>query len=172
MSLGSNGMNIVTPRLRLRPLSLDDKHWILTLTRDPLWLKFIGCKSIFTLQDACDYIARTNAQRDEWGYGLCAVECQSTGNPLGVCGLFNRFSFRCPDLGFALLPEGRGKGVANEACQGVMAWAKQQGFDFLTAMTHPHNVASQQLLVGLGFHKHGFYADKGFDVQHLYWLKF
>ena len=93
LSLGSNGMNIVTPRLRLRPLSLDDKHWILTLNRDPLWLKFIGCKSIFTLQDACDYIARTNAQRDEWGYGLCAVECQSTGNPLGVCGLFNRFSF-------------------------------------------------------------------------------
>lgn len=46
--------------------------------------------------------------------------------------------------------------MANEACQGVMAWAKQQGFDFLTAMTHPHNVASQQLLVGLGFHKHGF----------------
>ncbi|NDV91515.1 GNAT family N-acetyltransferase [Alteromonas sp. 345S023] len=163
-------MHIQTQRLTLRPLSLDDRQWILTLNRDPLWLKYIGCKNIFTLDDACDYIVQTHAQQQEWGYGLQAIECNKTHQPLGVCGLFNRFAFRYPDLGFALLPEGRGAGICKEACEGVIKWATEQGYEFLTAMTHPENSASQHVLERLGFKPRGYYYDKAFPGQTLFWL--
>lgn len=163
-------MNIQTTRLQLRPLDFNDSGWVLALNRDPMWLKYIGCKGILTLDDARDYIAQTHAQQQEWGYGLLAIECKKTQQPLGVCGLFNRFAFSCPDLGFALLPEGRGKGVCLEACSGVVGWAKRQGFEFLTAMTHPENKASQHVLQRLGFNRRGHYYDKAFPGQTLFWL--
>ena len=87
-----------TDRITLRPLTFDDQHWVLALQQDALWLKYIGSKNVNSLDDACDYIGKTNAQREEWGYGLLAVEDNDARRPLGVCGLFNRFSFECPDL--------------------------------------------------------------------------
>ncbi|BFT29131.1 GNAT family N-acetyltransferase [Alteromonas sp. D210916BOD_24] len=161
---------IVTQRLTLRPLNFDDKHWVLALQKDELWLKFIGSRNVDSLDDACDYIARTNAQREEWGYGLLAVEDKQSGAPVGVCGLFNRFAFECPDLGFAMLPEARGKGLCFEACEGVICWARSQGYGFLTAMTHPENRASQRLLSKLGYKTQGSYFDKGITEQKLFWL--
>ncbi|GFD67568.1 GNAT family N-acetyltransferase [Alteromonas sp. KUL106] len=160
-----------TDRITLRPLTFDDQHWILALQQDALWLKYIGSKNVNTLEDACDYIAKTNAQRKEWRYGLLAVELSETGQPLGVCGLFNRFSFECPDLGFAMLPHARRSGLCFEACQCVINWSASQGYRFLTAMTHPENTASQNLLLRLGFKKQGLYFDKAFPGQHLFRLE-
>lgn len=157
-------------RVRLRPLSYQDQEWVLALQQDPQWVKFIGSRAVNTREDACDYIARTNAQREEWGYGLLAIEDIKTDLPLGVCGLFNRFAFTCPDLGFALLPEARGRGICQEACELVIQWARSQGYSFLTGMTHPDNTRSQALLTKLGYEKQGWYFDKSYPVQALYWL--
>lgn len=159
-----------TQRLIMRPLALADKHWVLSLQQDAQWKKFIGSRGVNNVDDACDYIESTNAQRKEWGYGLLALEDKQTGLPLGVCGLFNRFAFTCPDLGFAMLPQARGKGLCVEACNAVIDWSKSQGYSFLTAMTHPDNVASQRVLEKVGFKRHGIYFDKTFPAQTLYWL--
>ncbi len=169
--MNTNTSFLTNDRITLRPLTYDDKHWILALQQDALWLKYIGSKNVNNVDDACDYIGKTNAQREEWGYGLLAVELSETKQPLGVCGLFNRFAFECPDLGFAMLPEARRNGVCFEACQCVIAWSASQGYRFLTAMTHPENMASQKLLMRLGFEKQGLYFDKAFPGQHLYRLE-
>ncbi|MCB4437777.1 GNAT family N-acetyltransferase [Alteromonas sp. McT4-15] len=165
-----NSEMLYSERLRLRLLDFEDKHWILRLQQDDLWLKFIGSRGVNSVDDACDYIERTNAQRAEWGYGLWAVEDKVSHQPIGVCGLFNRFAFSCPDLGFAMLPEARGKGLCREACTRVIQWAHEKGYHFLTAMTHPDNSASQRVLERVGFAKHGAYFDKTFSKQTLYWL--
>ncbi|MBT3135511.1 GNAT family N-acetyltransferase [Alteromonas sp. ALT199] len=162
---------LTSDNITLRPLTFDDQRWILTLQQDELWLKFIGSKNVNTLDDACDYIGKTNAQREEWGYGLLAVELNDTKQPLGVCGLFNRFAFECPDLGFAMLPEARGSGLCHEACRKVIAWSASKGYGFLTAMTHPDNKASQKLLQRLGFNKQGLYFDRTFPKQLLFRLE-
>lgn len=162
--------HLKSERLFLRPLTFADKHWVLALQKEEMWLKFIGSRNVNSLDDACDYIARTNAQREEWGYGLLAVEDKHNNIPLGVCGLFNRFAFECPDLGFAMLPQARGQGLCYEACNAVIGWARENGYAFLTAMTHPENKKSQQLLLRLGFEDHGFYFDKSFEQQRLFWL--
>lgn len=162
--------NLYSERLCLRLLHVEDKHWVLRLQQDPLWIKFIGSRGVNSLDDANDYIERTNAQRAEWGYGLWAVVDKNSQQPFGVCGLFNRFAFTCPDLGFAILPEARGQGVCIEACNRVIAWAQDENYRFLTAMTHPENKASQHVLTRVGFKKHGAYFDKSFPKQDLFWL--
>ncbi len=163
--------NFTTHRITLRPLTIADQNWVLALQQDALWLKYIGSRNVNNLDDACDYIGKTNAQREEWGYGLLAVELTETKKPLGVCGLFNRFAFAFPDLGFAMLPEARRSGLCLEACQCVIDWSVSQGYRFLTAMTHPENTASQNLLLRLGFKKQGLYFDKGIPGQYLYRLE-
>jgi len=163
-------MTLSSPRLILSPLTYEDREWVLALNQDPLWLRFIGSRGVLNIDDADDYIYRTNAQLSEWGYGLLAIRCKQTNTAFGMCGLINRFSFCCPDLGFALLPSARGQGIGLEAGDTVIKWAQSQGeFHFLTAMTHPQNTRSQQLLNRLGFIKQGYYFDKGLPKQILFW---
>lgn len=163
-------MKLYSPRLTLCPLTYDDRAWVLALNQDPLWLRFIGSRGVNNLDDAGEYIYRVNAQIDEWGYGLLALKCRHTNAAYGLCGLVNRFAFSCPDMGFALLPSARGQGIGLEAGKAVIAWAQSQSkFSFLTAMTHPENIRSQQLLSKLGFNQHGYYFDKGMPKQRLFW---
>lgn len=149
-------MHFSTRRLTLCALASDDAPWLLTLNQDPLWLRFIGNRGVHAISDAHQYIARTKAHLDEWNYGLLAVKDAHSNTPLGLCGLINRFLFTCPDLGFALLPEARGRGIAREACNTVIEWARDElKFNYLTAMTHPENLKSQQVLASLMFEKRG-----------------
>ncbi len=164
-------MQFSTSRLTVCALTSDDAPWLLTLNQDPLWLRFIGNRGVHSLADAHQYIARTAAHFDEWNYGLLAVKDTQSKAPLGLCGLINRFLFTCPDLGFALLPEARGRGVAKEASSAVIHWAKDElKFDYLTAMTHPENLKSQQVLTSLAFEKRGKLCIDQEGVQSFYRL--
>lgn len=163
-------MDILTPRLSLTPLQFEDHEWVLAINQDPLWLQFIGDRGVSNADQAKEYIYRINAQLSEWGYGLLAVRCRKTRQALGLCGLINRFAFTCPDLGFALLPHARNQGIGYEAANGVLEWAKvSRQFAFITAMTHPDNHRSGQVLEQLGFTSQGTFFDKGLPGQRLYW---
>jgi len=161
---------LLTQRLQLSPLTHADKLWIVTLHQDPVWMRFIGNRGVSNVNDATDYIDRINAQLDEWGYGLLAIRNKETQAPYGLCGLINRFTFTCPDLGFALLPSARQQGIGFEAAKAVIDWVElEKKYHFLTASTHPENTRSQQLLGQLGFQKQGYFCQKGLPTQKLYW---
>lgn len=164
-------MLLLTERLALTPLTHADKRWVVEMHQDPLWKQFIGNRGVTNVDDAIDYIDRVNAQLAEWGYGLLAVRNRKTNVPYGVCGLINRFTFRCPDLGFALLPSARKQGIAFEASKAVVDWVDMdEKMDFITASTHVENNRSQHLLKQLGFQKRGpYFIDKSSPVQTLFW---
>lgn len=149
-------MKIETPRLNLRQANNNDCNWIFALNHDPLWLRFIGNRGVHSITDAKRYIQSTHEHIEEHGYGLLAVECRLTQRPFGLCGLINRPLFSVPDLGFALLPEARGRGIGKEAASGVIEFAANTlNVSHLTAMTHVDNADSKTLLTRLGFHKQG-----------------
>ena len=164
-------MNITTSRLLLRLPEQDDRNWIFALNHDPLWLRFIGNRGVHTLKDARVYIDNVHKHFDSNGYGLFVIEDRLTGEALGMCGLINRGIFSSPDLGFALLSEAHGKGVALEACQAVVEYARDElGCDYLTAMTHLENVCSQALLNKLGFERRGRLFMQNVVPQAFFWL--
>jgi RimJ/RimL family protein N-acetyltransferase len=85
------------------------------------------------------------------GFGLYLVELRDGGVPIGICGLIKRESLPDVDIGFAYLPEFRGKGYAHEAALAVMAHARRDhSIRRLVAITAPKNERSIRLLARLG----------------------
>ena len=145
-----------TARLTLNALTLDDAGFILRLLNDPDWLAFIGDKAVRTPDDARHYLrAGPLAMYAQHGHGLYRVSRAGTGGApdetVGLCGLVRRDGLPDADLGFAFLPEGRGRGYALEAAQAVLAHGfNDLGLPRILAITLPHNLRSCHLLERLG----------------------
>lgn len=160
---------IDTPRLVLRPLVFDDASWVYELNHDPLWERFIGNRGVASLADADDYIARSQQQMQEWGFSLLAITETHTGRPQGLCGLIRRPYFEPPELGFALLPEGRGKGFALEAAHYTLDFAMHSlALSQVLASVHPQNNRSVRLLEKAGFSRLGHLYVSALPAQLLY----
>lgn len=142
-----------TPRLLLRPLTLHDASFLLDLMNQPSYHRFIGDRGIRDVAHAMDYIqSRFIESYEHNGYGLYAVVVVGTATLAGICGLVKRETLPQPDLGFAFLPAYWSQGLAREAAQAIMNFARNQvGLSELLAVTHPENAASIRLLEKLGF---------------------
>ena len=139
-----------TPRLRLRPFTLDDAAFIVGLVNDPDWLRYIGDKGVRTVDDARRYLREGPlASYARHGFGLLAVEVD--GEPIGMCGLLKRDALPDPDLGFAYLPRARGRGYALEAARAVLDAAREAGHQRVLAVVTPGNARSIAVLEKAGF---------------------
>lgn len=162
-------MMIQSGHIRLRRLHQDDAQWVLRLNNDALWQRFIGDRGVTDLASAKEYIMACNKSWETNGFGLLAVEDTEHDQPFGMCGFVTRDSFDWPDLGFALLPEARGKGIIKNAVKTLCGWASETHLsDRITAYTHVENKASQRILVSAGFRKVGV-SCTGDSEQYLYW---
>lgn len=141
-----------TERLVLRRLTVEDSEFIVEILNDPLWLRFIGDKSVRTLDDAREYILKNLvAMYERLGFGLYLVELKGKSVSIGICGLIKRDSLEDVDIGFAFLPKFRGKGYAYEsACAVIMYGRRTFGLTRIVAITTPDNNASVKLLKKLG----------------------
>ncbi|HWZ86864.1 MAG TPA: GNAT family N-acetyltransferase [Thermoanaerobaculia bacterium] len=144
---------IGSERLVLRRLRVEDAPFILELLNDPDWLRFIGDKGVKTLEDAQRYVLSGPIESyARHGFGLFAVERKPGGAPIGLCGLLKRDVLDDVDVGYAFLPEFRGRGYAREAAVATLRLAKETiGLDRVAAITNPDNARSIRILEGLGF---------------------
>lgn len=79
-------------------------------------------------------------------------EVNVEGIPIGICGLIKRDFLEDVDIGFAFLPQFRGKGYAYESASAVMAYGKSAfSLNRLVAIISPDNYDSTKLLEKLGF---------------------
>ncbi|GJD22752.1 acetyltransferase, putative [Rivularia sp. IAM M-261] len=143
---------IETERLALRKLSIEDSPFILELLNDLLWLRFIGDKGVRTLDDARSYIVNGPlSMYERLGFGLFLTELKDNHTPIGLCGLLKRDYLEDVDIGFAFLPQFRGKSYAYEAALAVMEYGRTVlGQKRIMAITSTDNDASTKLLNKLG----------------------
>ncbi|GGC71646.1 GNAT family N-acetyltransferase [Undibacterium terreum] len=142
-----------TERLRLRTISVDDAAFYLELTNDPAWIKNIGDKGLRTVDEARESLLNGPIEMQQrLGFSLYAVERKEDHTALGLCGLIKRDSLEDVDMGYAFLPQFRGKGYAREAAAGVLKYGKDNlNLKRLAAITSPENSDSYLLLEELGF---------------------
>ncbi|MEL7298474.1 MAG: GNAT family N-acetyltransferase [Pseudomonadota bacterium] len=142
-----------TTRLTLRHVRLGDAAFIVTLVNDSDWLRFIGDKSVSSIEDAERYLETGPlAMYAQHGFGLFAVALRDTDAPIGLCGLLQRDGLEHPDLGFAFLPEYRRHGFATEAAKATLIYAQLvHGLTHVDAITLPENKKSIALLRRLKF---------------------
>jgi RimJ/RimL family protein N-acetyltransferase len=129
---------------------------MLGLLTSPGWLANIGDRGVTTMEQAAAYI-RNGAVVSvaKHGFASFLVSLRSDGTRVGVCGLLQRDTLRCPDLGYALLPQFERQGYAREASAGVLAWAQARGIHEVCAIVSPGNARSCHLLRCLGFREDG-----------------
>lgn len=148
---------VETEHLILRKLTLDDAAFILHLVNTPSWIQYIGDRGVRNLEDARTYVKNGPLKSYELnGFGLYLIVMKTAGTPIGMCGLIKRPSLKDVDIGFALLPEYMGRGLAFEAANAMMEYAKNTiQLSRIVAITDPENERSQKLLlkIGLQFEK-------------------
>jgi RimJ/RimL family protein N-acetyltransferase len=131
-----------TERLLLRRVALDDAGFMLSIWNDPAFIRHVGDRGI-----------RSSALKlyEEFGYGPYCMSLKEDGTLVGICGLFRRDNLDDPDIGFGVLPDYCGKGLAGEAAQAVLMHARDDlGIEYLTAIVSPENSVSIGLIEKLG----------------------
>src|SRR6185369_11244786 len=120
-------MSLATDRLLVRPITIDDASFILTLLNEPSFLRYIGDKQVRTVEDARQYILNGPvASYEQHGFGLCLMELKELHTPVGMCGILKRDGLPDPDIGFALIPDFWNKGLAFEAATAVLKDARER----------------------------------------------
>ena len=85
------------------------------------------------------------------GYGPFGVEDRKSGAYLGEVGVFQAEGYPAPELGWFVLPEAEGRGIASEAARAVMDWLRRSlGWDEIISIIDPANVRSIALGLRLG----------------------
>jgi RimJ/RimL family protein N-acetyltransferase len=144
---------IETQRLRLRRLTLSDADaaFMIRLVNDPGWLAHIGERNVRDMEQSRAYIRKTLDMYERFGFGSWLAELRDTGEPIGTCGLVKRDSVEDVEIGYALLPQFRGQGLALEGAQAVLHYARDVlGLERIAAIDTPANRDSIRLLVNIG----------------------
>ncbi len=125
---------------------------MLAIWNDPAFISNVGDRGIRTIEQAeAALIDGAFKLYTLHGYGPYRVVRKADGALAGICGLFRRDNLKHPDIGFALLPEFCGYGLAAEAARAVVAHARDDlGIEYLTAIVSPGNIASIGLIEKLG----------------------
>lgn len=141
-----------TNRLILRHLEERDATFMFRLFTDPSWIEFIGDRHIHSVKDALTHMKqRYISAYGPDGYGLFLVERKADNISVGVCGLLKRQNHQLVDIGFAFLPEYRGKGYAEEAAIATLNYGFEVlHLDEIAGITVPENKRSISLLQKLG----------------------
>lgn len=141
-----------TRRLTLRRLNFEDAPFVVRLLNEPSFLHNIGDRGVRNVDDARGYLQEGPMYMyQRHGFGLWHVSRSSDGATVGMCGLLKRDGLPDPDLGYALLPEFRGRGYALEAAAAALRLGTARyGMTRIVAVVSPGNSPSIRVLEKLG----------------------
>ena len=143
-----------TDRLILRAYGDEDREAFAALNGDPRLGSWLGGVSDRAQSDAT--MDRINAHIAEHGFGLWGAERKADGRLIGFVGLSTVQAGALPvgpviEMGWRLIPETWGQGLASEGAAAALAW----GFANLdvaeiVAFTAQTNLASQGVMRKIG----------------------
>ncbi|MEO0628521.1 MAG: GNAT family N-acetyltransferase [Bacteroidota bacterium] len=171
----------------MRPFQISDAAEMLSLNADPEVMRFVPDKPFEDLLEAKRFLQHYDAWKH--GFGRWAVIRREDGAWLGWCGLRKSPRTGLVDLGFRFHRKYWGNGYATEAGRASLKWgfgepglpcllvqgsqvqieSSRRSSDIksvglhqsgVIARTMPANLASQQVLIKLGFEMIGEFEDQ------------
>ena len=141
---------IITERLSLNLLTIDDCDFVKRLVNTEGWIAFIGDRYVHTNDDAIAYVTKILNTENLFYW---VVRTRDNNTPVGIISFMKRNYLENFDIGFAFLPEYNGNGYAYEAAKEVLSMvSKTPGYYPVVATTVPQNAKSIKLLTKLGLH--------------------
>lgn len=145
---------IETPRLRLRPFTVDDAAAAHAWFGDPRVMKYTPSGVDRSVPDTRQRLTAYVAHQATHGFSKWLIADRASDTPLGDAGLLQLPELGWIDLGFRLIPSCWGRGLATEAAQAwVTAAFGTLRIARLGAFAHPDNAASLRVLDKLGFRR-------------------
>ncbi len=146
-------MKLENDRLIIKDVEPEEASFYFELFNDPDWLKYINDKGLKTVEATKKYlidILEKNAKLN--GLGFFTIFSKELNEPVGMSSALQREKLDFIDVGYALLPKGRGKGYAGEATLLMMDYIKDTfKQEKVYAFTLPENEKSKRLLERLGY---------------------
>ena len=142
--------SIITDRLSISFLTINDHSFIVELLNSKGWIEFIGDKNINSKNAAILYIKKILGTQ---GCNYWVVRLKDNNTPIGIISFMKRDYLKHPDIGFAFLPQFMGNGYAYEGAKDVLQrLSKNPDNKIILATTVPQNIRSAKLLKKLGLH--------------------
>jgi RimJ/RimL family protein N-acetyltransferase len=139
---------VETERLLLSPVTLADIDEFVRLHEDPEVARFMGSPDRDWLVQWAEGSTR---EWEELGYGRMTIRDRESGAFLGRTGLKRWPQFEETEVGWALRPEARGRGIATEGAAATLGWAAERfHLPYITAMIQSTNTASIAVSERLG----------------------
>ncbi len=140
---------IQTPRLTLRPFSLDDVEPRLAYCADEEWAKYFPIVQPYTRADAEEFIARR--QLDVWGQDPAWWAADMDGTLVGHVGLWPDPPNLQAEVGYAIARTHWGRGIGTEAASAVVnAVFNSTDAERVSARADVRNGASRRVLEKVG----------------------
>lgn len=143
--------SIDTARLRLRPIELSDAAALHAALSDPVTMHWWSSAPRTSLAETEAYV-RVNVKEKTWR--CWAITERGDDRALGWVNLSERRA-AVFEIGYILVPQARGRGIAAEAVSGVMGRTFEEGARRIFADVDPENAGSVGLLERLGFRLEG-----------------
>ena len=134
-----------TPRLRLRPLTLDDLDALYKLYRDPAVRRYFPEGTLTYAETREELAWFIDVYYAQYGYGLWATHYKPTGEFIGRCGLipWTIEGKKEVEVAYLLAQPYWGMGLATEVAGAILAYAFEQlRLPRVICMVDPENIAS------------------------------
>lgn len=162
-------MLLETKRLSIRRFTIEDAAAVLEFGSNDQVCELTGDKKINTLKEAEDIINNIwLPEYEKYGYARMALVYKKDKKVIGFAGLKFETEFDVTDIGYRLLPEYWGKGLATEACIPLLFYGfKVLKIPKIVGVCLTENRASANVLkkLGLKLTKKGDILGDGEDYQ-------
>ena len=146
--------SIETARLRLRMLEQDDVESIHSIWSDPEVMKFIPIVLFRSREEISEFIPLSLQRWEERGFGIFAVTEKESGQMVGYCGLQYLDGTPEVEIYYGFSKDSWNQGIATEAARAVIEFGFEHlKLESIAGITHPDNIASQNVLEKLGLKK-------------------
>lgn len=161
-----------TERLILRSWEYEDRKPFSEMNGNGDVMRYFP--ATLSVDESNAFVDRINAEFEETGFGLYAVEVKETGDFIGYVG-FHRFSFDAPfspgwEIGWRLSDKYWHNGYATEAAKACLEYAREKHFcDKLYSFTAVPNTPSENVMKRIGMIYMGTFMHPALVNGH--WLK-
>ncbi|QCE35234.1 GNAT family N-acetyltransferase [Acetobacteraceae bacterium] len=160
----SESFSILTPRLTLTKVSLNDLEDLSKFKADPQsFSHMLGGLRCFS--ETQEELEKDLLFWQENRVGMFTIrlraEALDIGDFVGIVGVHQRPDWRGLALRFAISPSFRGKGIATEAVLSTLDFVFQMGLPSILALAREDNVASRRILSAVGMSARGIFIRKG-----------
>ncbi|MFM2486958.1 GNAT family N-acetyltransferase [Celerinatantimonas yamalensis] len=138
--------------LSYKKISIDELPHLFGIMKNSQYMRY--SVDLNTYEKCLRYVRNFSSQWDTLGYGCWSITEKSTGSIIGWGGIVidEDDPKWGPELVYYIAPEKSGCGYASELAEFSMNYAATViGLNKVVAFAHPENIASNRILVKVGF---------------------